>query len=49
MFKNKKKINKKCLKKSIEEVWKNNKNDPNGSYIGTADDLGRPIQDADDL
>lgn len=49
MSKNKKKINEKYLEKSINEIWKNNKNDPNGSYTGTADDLETPVQDVDDL
>ena len=49
MQKNIKKINEKYLEKSVKEIWKNNENDPNGSYTGTPDDYGRPIQDADDL
>ncbi len=49
MRKNIKKIKEKTHEKSLEEIWGDNKNDPNGSYIGTPDDYGRPIQDADDL
>lgn len=44
-----KKLNKKSLEKSLEDIWNNNKNDPNGSYTGTPDDFGKPVQDADDL
>ena len=49
MRKNIKKIKEKTLEKSLEEIWGDNKKDPNGSYIGTPDDYGRPVQDADDL
>ena len=49
MRKNNKKINKKTLQKSIEDIWNFDKNDPNGSYIGNATDGNLPVQDADDL
>ncbi len=43
------KNNKNSLKNDLEEIWGENKNDPNGSYTGNSDDGGKPIQDADDL
>lgn len=49
MNKNNKKIDKKCLKNKIEEIWSDNKFDPNGSYLGMGIDEEEPIQDADDL
>ena len=49
MRKNNKKINKKSLQKSIEDIWQSDKNDPNGSYVGNALDGEHPVQDADDL
>ena len=48
MRKNIKKINEKSLEKSLENIWQNNANDPNGSYTGSAQGE-RPVQDADDL
>lgn len=48
MKKNIKKFDKN-KEKSIENIWADDKFDPNGSYIGNAIDEKRPIQDADDL
>ena len=36
-------------KNTLEEIWQDNKNDPNGSYTGTSLDDDVPVQDADDL
>ncbi len=44
-----KKIKEKNLQEKIERVWDPKKNDPNGSYTGTSEDEGKPVQDADDL
>ena len=49
MTKNIKKTNKKSFEKSLEDIWQGDENDPNGSYVGTPEDYGRPVQDADDL
>ena len=49
MTKNNKKINEKYKEKKIEEIWGNDKFDPNGSYIGNATIDKNPVQDADDL
>ncbi len=37
------------IKKDVNKIWKGGKFDPNGSYVGTAEDFERPVQDADDL
>ena len=37
------------LKEKIKKVWKDNKFDPNGSYIGTSELNEEPVQDQDDL
>ena len=49
MRKNNNKIDKKSKENEIEEIWKNNKFDPNGSYVGTGTLEDEPVQDADDL
>lgn len=35
--------------KEIIKIFSENKNDPQGSYTGNAEDGGKPVQDADDL
>jgi len=37
------------VKSEIMKIWKGNKFDPNGSYIGNAVDKLKPVQDQDDL
>ena len=49
MRKNNNKIDKKSKEKQIEEIWQDDKFDPNGSYVGTGSLEGEPVQDADDL
>ena len=49
MDKNIKKIDKKSLEKSLEEIWQDDKFDANGSYTGSFEDGNYPVQDADDL
>ena len=36
------------LTQEIKKIWKPNKYDPNGSYIGNSKD-DEPVQDQDDL
>ncbi len=49
MRKNSKKIDKKHTENEIEEIWGDDKFDPNGSYVGTGTIDEIPVQDADDL
>ena len=49
MRKNKNKIKKNIKENKIEEIWGENKFDPNGSYVGVAENKTEPVQDADDL
>ncbi len=49
MRKNKNKIKKNIKENKIEEIWGENKFDPNGSYVGTGVLEETPVQDADDL
>ena len=37
------------LKEKIKKIWKKDRFDPNGSYIGTIDGDEEPVQDQDDL
>lgn len=48
MKKNLKKFDKN-KEKSIENLWADDKFDPNGSYVGTPVQDIKPVQDADDL
>lgn len=33
----------------IKKLWRSKKFDPNGSYTGTPEEEGKPLQDQDDL
>ncbi len=49
MRKNRNKIKKNFKENEIQEIWGENKFDPNGSYVGTGTLEEEPVQDADDL
>lgn len=49
MKKNKNKIKKNPDINEIKEIWRENKFDPNGSYVGISENQTDPVQDADDL